>query len=73
MKYSVNIEDLYGHNNVVEYYDTLKEAKESFISWCYSPAEEFDDFVELIKCDADGFYEDCLDDYEYLRLDREDE
>jgi hypothetical protein len=72
MNYSVNIEDLYGHNNVIDYYDTLEEAREAFISWCWTPAEENDDFLELVRNDADGFFEEDLDDFQFTRLDRDD-
>ena len=73
MKYSVNIEDLMWHNNVIETFDTLEEARAAFISWCWTPAQEYDDFLELNLCDEDGYYEDTIDDYEYLRLDRDEQ
>ena len=73
MNYSICIEDLYGHNNVIDYFNTLEEAREAFVSWCMTPAEIYDDYLELVKNDADGFYEDTIDDYEYTRLDRENE
>ena len=73
MKYSVNYEDLYGHNNVIDIFDTLEEAKQEFISWCWTPPQEFDDFIELCVCDDEGIFTDWVEDYEYLRLDREDD
>ena len=72
MKYSVNYEDLYGHNNVIDIFDTLEEAQAEFKSWCLTPPQIYDDFIELCLCDDDGCYEDCIDDYEYLRLDRDE-
>jgi len=72
MKYSVNYEDLYGHNNVIDVFDTLEEAKQEFIFWCWTPPQEFDDFLELCICDDEGNFTDWIEDYEYLRLDRDE-
>ena len=73
MKYSVNYEDLYGHNNVIDIFDTLEEARQEFISWCWTPAQELDDFLELCECDDEGFFTDWIEDYSYIRLDRQNE
>jgi hypothetical protein len=72
MRYSINIEDLLGHNTVIEYCDTLEEAEQVFISWCYCPAEIYDDFLELNVVDEEDCYIDTVDDYECSRSDREE-
>ena len=73
MKYSVRYEDLYGHNNEIDIFDTLEEAREVFISWCWTPPQELDDFLELCLCDDEGYFEDWIEDFTYLRLDREND
>ena len=72
MKYCITYDDLFGHIGVIDEFTSLEEAQQVFKSNCYTPAQIYDDFICLDKYDEDD-YVDTLDDYQFTRLDRDNE
>ena len=73
MKYCITYDDLFGHTGVIDEHLDLDKAREAFKAECYSPASIYDDFLCLESMDDDDEWVDILDDYQFTRLDREDE
>ena len=73
MKYCITYDDLFGHTGVLDEYVSLDEAKEAFKAECYTPAHIHDDFICLESYDDNDDWVDTLDDYQFTRLDRENE
>ena len=70
MRYGVYVHDLLYHEYLIDSFDTLREAREFFISESHAPACVYDDLLELAQLTHDNYFLDSLDTYEFTRLDR---